>query len=62
MSEFNTESFDINNGKKKQLESLTCLHACRHSTAIASSQQPKPTQPSDFFRTPLKIKLQYILQ
>ena len=34
------------------LDFLTCLHSLRHSAEIASSQQPSPTQPSDFLDTP----------
>lgn len=30
----------------------TCLHSRRHSEEMASSQQPSPTQPSDFLETP----------
>jgi len=31
---------------------FTCLHSLRHSAEMASSQQPSPTQPSDFRDTP----------
>lgn len=34
------------------LQYLTCLHSLRHSAEMASSQQPSPTQPSDFLDTP----------
>ena len=31
---------------------ITCLHSLRHSTDMASSQQPRPTHPSDLLDTP----------
>lgn len=39
---------------KSRCEPLTCLHSRRHSAEMASSQQPSPTQPSDFLETPTK--------
>lgn len=38
--------------KREHMEYLTCLHSLRHSAEMASSQQPSPTQPSDFLDTP----------
>lgn len=41
---------------ESQICLLTCLQSLRHSAEMASSQQPKPTHPSDFFDAPENVQ------
>lgn len=43
---------DSSSHSRMDSQHLTCLHSLRHSVVMASSQQPSPTQPSDFLDTP----------